>query len=87
MKTIGDYIAEDNPLRAFSFVEELEERCFSLEDFPLAYPFIPNRKSSGIRRLVHKKYNIFYSVSDTAVHVLHVLNGASDYEKILVPEE
>ena len=54
LKAIGDYIAEDNPLRALSFVEELEERCFSLEDFP-AYPFIPNRKSSGIRRLVHKK--------------------------------
>ena len=26
LKAIGDHIADDNPLRALSFVEELEER-------------------------------------------------------------
>ena len=83
---IGDYIAEDNPLRAFTFMDELEQRCMALEDFPLAYPLLPKRQKFGIRRLVHGNYSIFYSVMEGDVHILHILNGAMDYEKILFPE-
>lgn len=82
---IGNWIAEEDSVRAFSFVEELEERCFALLDFPKAFAILPNRKASGIRRAVHGNYSIFYFVSD-AVYILHILNSAMDYERILFPE-
>lgn len=82
---IGNWIAEEDPVRALSFIEELEERCYALVDFPKAFAVLPNRKASGIRRAVHGNYSIFYSVSD-AVYILHVLNSAMDYERILFPE-
>lgn len=40
---IGDYIAQDNPLRALSFVDELEMRCTALGDSPHAYALFLNR--------------------------------------------
>ncbi|WP_024880939.1 type II toxin-antitoxin system RelE/ParE family toxin [Methylosinus sp. LW3] len=83
---IGDFIAHDSPARAFTFVEELEARCRALPATPLAYPLLAGREASGIRRLVHGNYLIFYQVLDEAVVVLHVLWGARDYEPLLVPK-
>lgn len=83
--SIGDNILRHNPGRAFSFVEELEEHCFSLRDYPYAYPLLLGHRGSGIRRAVHGNFNIFYSVGEI-VSVLHVLNSAMDYERILFPE-
>ena len=87
MLGIGDYIARDNPLRALTFIDELEERCLNLAHHPHAYPVLARRPLSGIRRLVHGHYNVFYSVAGVEVHILHVMHGAMDYEKILFPED
>lgn len=84
---IGDYIVEDNPLRALTFIDKLEERCMQLEHHPLAYLVLARRPLSNIRRLVHGHYTVFYSVGREAVHILHILHGAMDYERILFPEE
>ena len=86
MRRIGDYIAEDNPRRALTFVDELAERCLNLQHHPFAYPVLARRPLSSVRRLVHGHYNIFYSVVDDAVHILHVLHSAMDYERILFPD-
>ena len=32
LETIGDYIAEDNPLRALSFIAELRAQCATIEN-------------------------------------------------------
>lgn len=47
---IARYIRRDNPARAETFVAELEDRCTRLATAPLAYPLVPGRESSGIRR-------------------------------------
>jgi plasmid stabilization system protein ParE len=82
---IGTYIQQDNPGRAVTFVAELEHRCATLADMPYGYPLLPDREASGIRRRVHRDYLIFYRVEPEAglITVLHVLNGAQDYEPIL----
>ncbi|NTS32285.1 type II toxin-antitoxin system RelE/ParE family toxin [Phyllobacterium sp. BT25] len=41
--SIGDYIADDNPWRAVTFLEELEARCASIVDFPNS-PAVPADK-------------------------------------------
>ena len=82
---IGDYIAQDNPSRALSFVEELERRCVALLDQPRAYPLVPRHEASGIRRAVHERYLIFYRVDPGSVVVLHILASEMDYERLRFP--
>jgi len=83
---INEWIAEDNPGRAFTFVDELEERCGRLIGMPRAYPLVRGRENSGVRRVPHGHYLIFYRVTADVVEILHVLHGARDYEPILFPD-
>ncbi len=84
---IGSTIAKDNKRRATSFVEELYDRCNELHDMARAYPLLPEREHTGIRRRVYGRYLIFYRIEEDAVQILHVLHGAMDYESVLFPEE
>jgi plasmid stabilization system protein ParE len=54
---------------------------------PRAYPLVPRHENSGVRRVPHGDYLIFYRVTADTVDILHVLNGARDYEPILFPDE
>ena len=85
LEAIGDYIAQDNPVRALSFVRELSRSCLELTDMPEAWPIVPRYEHHGVRRRVHGRYLIFYRVSDGRITILHVLNGAMDVEAILFP--
>jgi len=86
---IARYIHQDNPTRAKTFVAELEDRCARLATTPYAYPLIPGREHSGIRRRLHRDYLILYRVNpqDDLIEVLHVINGAQDYEAFLFPQD
>lgn len=85
LEAIGDYIARDNPARAISFVRELGRSCMELAEFPEAWPIVPRYEAEGIRRRVHGRYLIFYRIQGESVSVLHVLNGAMDFEAVLFP--
>ena len=83
---IFDYIAADNPVRAESFVRELMARCYALADMPRAFPLVPRYEHTGVRRRPHGDYLIFYHIGADTVDILHVLNGAQNYEAILFPD-
>lgn len=87
LEHIGDVIAEDNPSRSVTFVRELVLRCDRLADMPRRFGLLAGHEESGIRKLVHSGYLVFYRIDDTRVTVVRILNGAMDYEKILFPEE
>jgi plasmid stabilization system protein ParE len=87
LQQIGDYIAQDNPARARSFVAELLGKAGELADMPRAFPVVPRYAHLGVRRRVHGSYLIFYRVADEGVTVIHVLHGARDYEALLFPED
>ncbi|MGX7703904.1 type II toxin-antitoxin system RelE/ParE family toxin [Methylobacterium sp. Gmos1] len=86
---IARYIRQDNPARAETFVAEIEDRCARLAASPFAYPLIPGREHSGIRRRLHRNYLIFYRVDllTDLIEVLHVINEAQDYENILFRQD
>lgn len=86
LERIGDHIARDNPQRALSFLLELRERTERLLDMPWAYSLVPRYEHAGVRRCVHGNYLIFYRIGPHAIEVLHILNGAMDYERLLFPE-
>jgi plasmid stabilization system protein ParE len=81
--TIGTWIAEDNPSRAETFVEDLRQACKSIGDMPLAYPSVERHKRRRLRRRPYRDYLIFYRIRDEHVEIVHVLHGARDYEAIL----
>ncbi|WP_192244378.1 type II toxin-antitoxin system RelE/ParE family toxin [Mesorhizobium silamurunense] len=87
LEHIGDFIAKDNPSRADSFVAELVDHCFKLADMPRAFPLVPRYEHTGVRRLPHGNYLIFYHIGTDRIDILHILNGAQDYEAILFPSE
>jgi plasmid stabilization system protein ParE len=76
---IGDRIATDNPLRAFSFVEELETRCFALDHHADRFPIIGNVGPSAVHKLTHGRYLIFYQIERAEVTVLRIIHGARDW--------
>ena len=86
LEHIGDYIAVHNPPRAESFVRELMARCYELADMPRAFPLVPRYEHTGVRRRPYGDYLIFYYIGPDTVNVLHVLNGAQNYEPVLFPD-
>lgn len=85
LEDIGDWIADHNPARAVTFVDELIARCAKLTGMPHAHPLVPIRGNTSIRRAVHGHYLIFYRLTTDAVEIIHVLHGSRDFESILFP--
>jgi toxin ParE1/3/4 len=82
---IGDFIKLNNPERAITFVEELLDRCDALADMPRTYPLVPRYEKFGVRRTVYRDYLIFYRVHEELIEVIHIFQGARDYETLLFP--
>jgi toxin ParE1/3/4 len=87
LEGIGDWIAQDNPVRAASFVTELRRACLAIGRAPRSYPFVDQVRDPLLRRRVYGSYLIFYDIGTAAVEILHVLHGARDYEFIVFPDE
>lgn len=83
LERIGDYIALDSHSRAVTFVREITERCEKLANMPRAFPLVPRYEHTGVRRRPYGNYLIFYRAGEKQVEVLHIINGAQDYEAIL----
>jgi toxin ParE1/3/4 len=87
LEQIGDYIAQDNPTRALSFVRELRTAALTLADTPRAFPIVPRYKSHGIRRRPFGNYLIFYRAKTDQLVILAILHGARDYEPLIFPDD
>jgi toxin ParE1/3/4 len=79
---IAAYIARDNPMRALSFIDELESRCADLLRFPEAGTPRPEL-APDLRSKPHGRYVIFYTPGPTAVRIERILHGARDVEREL----
>jgi ParE toxin of type II toxin-antitoxin system, parDE len=44
---IGDWIADHNPVRAVTFVDEITARCAKLTEMPHAYPLVARHGKRG----------------------------------------
>jgi toxin ParE1/3/4 len=86
LEHIGDSIAEYNPQRAVTLVGELRQRCQSLATAPRRYALVPRYEHTGIRRVVHGNYLVFYRIRVETVEIARILHGAMNYELIVFPE-
>ena len=77
LEAIGDYIAEDNPSRALSFITELRTQCATIAKAPQAYR-ARRELGEGLRSCAHGNYVIFYTATKTRLTVIRMLHGAMD---------
>lgn len=78
LESVGDYIADDNPLRAVSFIDEIRDHCRKIATMPKAHPQRDDI-AAGLRMATHGEYLIFFREADGGVRVERILHGARDY--------
>ena len=72
------YIADDSINNATNFILQLENKIYSLEDFPERNPLIPENEFFGTdyRHLIYRKYRVIYRIFNKSVFVLRIFHGA-----------
>jgi len=84
LEEIGDYIAQDNPLRAASFIAELRAQCEKICLNPAGYRR-RSELSDGLRSCPHGNYVIFFESTADQVTVVRILHGARDLPQAFDP--
>lgn len=79
---ITDFIALDNPERAYEFEDELLGKAHSISASPLGYVETPELKP-GLRSCAHGSYVIFFTVDDHGIRIERILHGARDLGPLL----
>lgn len=77
LDAIADYIAEDNPRRAKSFIEELLALCAEIPSMPKAFPARPEL-GDGVRVALHGRYMIFFRDIPGELRIERILHGSRD---------
>jgi plasmid stabilization system protein ParE len=80
---IARYLADHNPRRAISYVEELRKACLDIGQMPNAFEIVEDASQPDIRRRVFEPYLIFYRIEKTGIHIVRIIHGARDYLQIL----
>lgn len=79
---ITNFIALDNPARAFEFEEELLEHARRIGRAPLAYAKRADL-GAGLRSCAHGVYVIFFRLDDQGVRIERILHGSRDLGTLL----
>jgi toxin ParE1/3/4 len=81
LEEIGDFIAQDNPVRAEKFIDEIRVRFEEISRMPLAYVARPEI-DPGVRACLHGHYVIFFYVTNTTVEIARVLHGTRNLARL-----
>jgi toxin ParE1/3/4 len=83
LEEIHDFIAEDNPKIALSFINFIEGKCETLARSPEI-----GRKRENLapelRSFSCRSYIIFYRHKKSVIEIIRILHGARDIETIFV---
>lgn len=77
LEGIGDYIAQDNPHRAITFIVELRSQCDRIAASPKACRSRPEL-GENIRSSAYGNYVIFFQDTPVELCIVRVLHGAMD---------
>lgn len=84
---IIEYIADENPSRAYEVFREVKRKASTLRSLPERGRIVPELQEQGItqyRELVIPPWRIIYRISDRKVYVLSVLDSRRNIEDILL---
>jgi toxin ParE1/3/4 len=77
LEAIADYIAQDNPMRAVSFIREIREELRLVGQHPLLYQLRPEI-GEGARLAVVGRYVILFHIVGEVVRIERVIFGGRD---------
>ena len=84
LEVIGDYIAQDNPVRASSFIVELREQCHKI-----CLNLVGFRRclelSDDLRSCAYGNYVIFFESTEDQITIIRILHGARDISQEFDP--
>lgn len=86
LRAIADYIIDDNPARAISFVDELTAKFRVIAERPMSFRSRDDLRT-GLRSALHGKYLILFRIEEETVHILRVLQGARNLTAIFKDNE
>ena len=79
---IGDFIAQDNPARAMTFMDEIESKLTAVARDPMRFP-VRDELLPGLRSARHGRYLIFFLTGDDEVRIVRILHSARDLPHLL----
>ena len=83
IESIYIYISKTlfNEKAALDFLDELEKSLDVISQFPESFPLIENElvNDTTLRKLLVKKYIVFYRLKYNEIQVIRVLYGMSNY--------
>jgi toxin ParE1/3/4 len=82
LEQIADFIAQDQPLRALSFVQALHKQCKNIAMQPQIYR-LRTELGSDIRSCAYGHYVIFFAAQEQELHIIRVLHGSRDIHAAL----
>lgn len=80
---ISEYIAQDNPTAAISWVETLFDKVNILKSSPKSGRMVPETQRDDIREIIYSNYRIIYAVTKNKICILTIRHG----RQILPTEE
>jgi plasmid stabilization system protein ParE len=82
LEAIGDFIAQDNPRRAVSFIQEIRDKIRLIGEGPLRYQLRPEIAADA-RLAVVGQHVILFRVTSKAVRIERVAFGGRDLAELL----
>ncbi|WP_159566200.1 type II toxin-antitoxin system RelE/ParE family toxin [Budvicia diplopodorum] len=77
LEEIGDYIADDSPIRAVRFIAELYQQCLQISETPALYRQRPEL-GKGVRCCPYGRYLILFSEDTDNIRIQRILHSARD---------
>ncbi len=81
LRTALDFIAADSVEAAERAADAIFERAASLETFPERGRLVPELHPRTIREVFASRYRIFYTVDESQVTIIGVLDTARDFTR------
>jgi toxin ParE1/3/4 len=85
LDAIADYIAQDNPIRAVSFLAEIQAKLRAVATHPLIYRLRPEIGEEA-RVALAGRYVILFRIVDETVRIERVVYGTRDLLALFDPE-
>ncbi len=76
---IGDYIAEDSPVRAYDFVIKLMDSAKNLIKFPNSGSVVP--ENENFRQVVCDGYRIIYRAKNENIEIVTIISPGLNFNK------
>jgi toxin ParE1/3/4 len=78
LEQVADYIAQDSPHYAATFVREVRDAARSLSTFAERGRVVPELNDPAVRELLVGRYRLMYIVMASSVQVIAFVHGARD---------